>query len=360
MNFIDLIVGARPNFIKISSIIKSFDKHDIKYRLIHTGQHYDNSMSDNFFDDLNLPRPDIYLKSKTGSQSIQTSSIMCNYEKILKNKAKPSITLVVGDVNSTIACAIVAKKNLISVAHVEAGIRSYDMTMPEEVNRILTDSISDLLFTTTLNAKKYLIKNGHNKDNVFFVGNTMIDTLILYKNKLKQPKIWETENLKKNKYYILTLHRPANVDKKNELDDAINTIINMTRDQYKIIFPIHPRIRRNVEKTNYSNRLIKSDPMSYLEFIYLLNNCNCVITDSGGISEESSILNVPCLTMRENTERPETISRGTNKLVGNDYKKLKKYISKIENNQWKSTKKFKYWDGFAGDRIAKIIKNKID
>ena len=358
---IDFIAGARPNFIKIAPLIKVLEKFKlskIKYRLVHTGQHFDHNMSQIFFNQLKIPKPDINLNAGSGTQSEQTSKIMIKYEKLL-NKKKSDLCIVVGDVNSTMACTIVAKKMGISVAHVEAGIRSGDMTMPEEINRIVTDSISDYFFTTSNVATNNLLKSGINKSNIFFVGNTMIDTLLEHKKNFYLPKMFFKNKLIKNKYIVLTLHRPSNVDKLNKIEKILNNII-MFSDDIKIVFPVHPRTNKILKNINYDkSKVILSEPMSYFEFNCLVENSKGVITDSGGITEETTIMNIPCITLRDTTERPETVSIGTNILVGSDFSLLKKNILKMINGNWKQGRRPKYWDGKTSNRIINIILNKL-
>ncbi len=358
---IDLIVGARPNFIKISELTKSLDKQiktksGLNYRLVHTGQHYNSSMSKNFFRDLDIKMPDINLKCGSGSQAEQTGRIMQKYEKLLKKKPC-KLCIVVGDVNSTMACAIAAKKLNIKVAHIEGGLRSHDMSMPEEINRIITDSITDYFFTTTQNANKNLIKEGHSKNKIFFVGNLMIDTLIANMSKLNKSKILDKINVKKKQYLVMTIHRPQNTDKEIILFNLIEKIHKYLPNTF-IIFSMHPRIQKYKKKLeNKFKKLICTEPQSYLDFIYLIKNSKAVITDSGGITEEASVMSVPCLTLRSNTERPETIIRGTNVLVGNDEVKIRKSIKKIINGKWKQYKHIKNWDGKTSDKIVKILKH---
>lgn len=357
---LDLIAGARPNFIKISPVINEIIKINSKnitfdYRLIHTGQHYDENMSNSFFKLLNIPEPDINLNCGSGSHAEQTSKIMISYEKVLKQK-KPDCCIVFGDVNSTLACSVVAKKFNIKVAHVEAGIRSFDSTMPEEINRIVTDSISDYFFTTSLLANKNLINSGVNKKNIFFVGNTMIDTLLANKNRFKKPSFWDKIQLKKNKYFVLTLHRPSNVDLKEKFKKILETILNYTNN-YHIIFPIHPRTKKMFKTLEFkSKRLHVVDPMNYLEFNFLIKNSNAVITDSGGITEETTVLKIPCFTLRDNTERPETVTIGTNVLVGTKLINIKKELKSFINSNKKKSKIPQKWDGKTSIRIIKILK----
>jgi UDP-N-acetylglucosamine 2-epimerase (non-hydrolysing) len=356
---IDLIAGARPNFIKIAPIIDAIKAaqlsgEKIKYRLIHTGQHYDKNMSGDFFGQLKIPSPDINLGVGSGSHAEQSAKIMIGYEKLLLKKLS-DYCLVVGDVTSTMACSIVAKKFNLKVIHVEAGIRSGDLTMPEEINRIITDSITDYFFTTSKDANNNLINNGALKDNIFFVGNTMIDTLIKHKNNFKKPKIFNQIKLRKKEYIIMTLHRPSNVDDKNILISIIDEIIKHSK-QTPVIFPVHPRTENNLKKISlaYSNLFIIK-PLSYLEFNYLVSKAKAVVTDSGGISEETTIMNIPCMTLRNNTERPETIDLGTNELLGSDVTVISRYMSKLFKGEWKQAKIPPLWDGKTSERIISHI-----
>ncbi|TDN89158.1 UDP-N-acetylglucosamine 2-epimerase (non-hydrolysing) [Salegentibacter sp. 24] len=353
---IDLIAGARPNFVKIAAIIHAIEKseHPIKYRLIHTGQHYDESLSGNFFRDLSIPKPDINLEVGSGSQAAQTGAIMIAYEKILINE-KPGLCLVVGDVNSSMACAITAKKMQVKVAHVEAGLRSFDWNMPEEINRILIDSISDYCFTTTLEAKQLLLNTGKEEDNTFFVGNTMIDTLLNFRNKFRRPSIWEKLKLTEGNYIILTLHRPGNVDEIKNLEITIKTILDHSRN-LPVIFPVHPRTANILKLSTCQNEnLYIVEPLSYLEFNYMVERAKAVITDSGGITEETTVLGVPCLSVRNSTERPETINEGTNELLGTDPLTIAPTLEKLFNGKWKKGKIPESWDGKTGGRIIKIL-----
>lgn len=357
---ITIVAGARPNFIKIAPIIEAIEQDDngISYRLVHTGQHYDKNMSGSFFEQLDIPNPDINLECKSGTQAEVTASIMLAFEKeLLQHPA--DLVLVVGDVTSTMACAIVAKKLKTKVAHVEGGIRSYDLAMPEEINRMVTDSITDYFFTTSEKANANLLEEGINKDCIFFVGNTMIDTLLKHKKTLIQPKLWETLELTNQSYIMLTMHRPANVDAEHKLKAMIEEIMLQTRD-IPVIFPAHPRTAKILSNLNVNHdRLHIVEPLSYLEFNYLVAHCKAVITDSGGITEEASILNVPCLTLRDNTERPETITLGTNVLVGIDPKKLKSHLDVLFANQWKKGQSISLWDGKTAKRIVKIISEQL-
>lgn len=358
---ITLVVGARPNFIKIAPLIDEIKRRrnlgdKISYRLVHTGQHYDDAMSGQFFKELNIPQPDINLNCSGQTQAEQTASILVAFERELLQHPC-DIVLVVGDVNSTMACAISAKKLNIPVAHVEAGIRSFDDCMPEEINRKLTDAISDLCFTTTQDAKDFLIQSGHDENKVFFVGNVMIDSLLKHKSSFKKPDVFTKEKLEKKKYWVMTLHRPSNVDDQSELNLLIEDIINYIGDQ-KLIFPMHPRTRKafGLEIEKHSN-LIITEPLGYLEFNYLVENALGVLTDSGGITEETSVMGVPCISLRENTERPETIKLGTNVLAGQDRNKINNYIQKIQENNWKKGNVIPYWDGKASARIIQQLLN---
>ncbi|MFV7236228.1 non-hydrolyzing UDP-N-acetylglucosamine 2-epimerase [Flavobacterium sp. ZB4R12] len=359
---ITIVAGARPNFIKIAPIIKAIEKKQnegaaIFYRLVHTGQHYDKSLSETFFEELNIPQPNNNLEVKSGSQSVQTAAIMVAFEQeLLQNSC--DLVLVVGDVNSTMACAIVAKKLNIKVAHVEAGIRSGDMTMPEEINRIVTDSISDYLFTTSLWANENLLKSGTSKEKIHFVGNVMIDTLYQNLNRITKPAFWDEYQLELENYIILTLHRPSNVDEEQSLQQLLLGIDILANDK-KVIFPVHPRTKAVLgeKKLNFKN-IICIEPQGYLAFMYLIKNSFAVITDSGGISEETTVLEIPCFTMRENTERPETQSIGTNTLVGIGIEKLTEiYTSFLENGKRESGIP-ELWDGKASERIIAILLTK--
>lgn len=361
---IDLIAGARPNFIKISPIINAIKEikskgRNVNFRLVHTGQHYDKNMSLNFFHQLEIPMPDINLGAGSGNQSEQTGAIMIGYEKLLLSK-KSEICIVVGDVNSTMACTIVAKKNNIPVAHVEAGIRSGDMTMPEEINRIVTDSISDYFFTTTQEAGSNLCKAGIPKNKIYWVGNTMIDTLYRYRSKFKKPQIWDKLNLKKDNYMVLTLHRPSNVDEEKIFKSLIFEILKNSQN-YPIIFPVHPRTAKTLGNLGVCNEFFHPiEPLGYLEFNYLVENAKAVITDSGGITEETTVLGIPCMTLRNNTERPETVNIGTNELIGTSPKAIKPAMKKLFSGNWKKGKIPKKWDGKTAERIISILTKLYD
>ena len=359
---ITIIAGARPNFIKIAPIIKAIEKkqndhNKLSYRLVHTGQHYDKNLSDTFFEELNIPKPNINLEVKSGSQAEQTGAIMVAFEKeLLLNPC--DLVLVVGDVNSTMACAIVAKKQNIKVAHVEAGIRSGDMTMPEEINRIVTDSITDYFFTTSNSATENLLKNGIDKKHIHFVGNVMIDTLYQNLNRIYEPTFWNEFYLKPKNYLVLTLHRPSNVDQQQSLIQLLKGIDTMAGDK-KVIFPIHPRTKAIVGENNLEfKNILFVVPQGYLNFMYLIKNSFVVITDSGGISEETTVLNIPCFTMRNNTERPETQSIGTNNLVGTTIENLEKVYKEFLQNGRQKSGVPELWDGKASERIIDILLTK--
>ena len=356
---IDLIAGARPNFMKIAPIIHAIEKSNrknkqIHYRLIHTGQHYDANMSSVFFQQLEIPDPDINLLSGSGTQAEQTAAIMIGYEKVLSAQ-KSDLCLVVGDVTSTMACAIVAQKMCIPVAHVEAGIRSGDWTMPEEINRMVTDSITNYFFTTSPIANENLVKLGVDKKNIFFVGNTMIDTLLKNRPKFSKPDVWDYLNLKEKEYIVITLHRPANVDEEDGLKILIDEILANTKE-LPLIFPVHPRTLKILNNIGIKHpRLHLIEPLGYLEFNYLVERAKAVITDSGGITEETTVMGVPCITLRNNTERPETITIGTNELIGTNPKAIKPVMELLFSGKWKKGRIPEMWDGQAAERIVNYL-----
>lgn len=352
---ITIVAGARPNFIKVAPIIKAVyslqkEGKNINFRLVHTGQHYDKIMSGDFFEDLEIPEPNANLQAGGGTQAEQTAAIMVSFEKELQEN-KPDLVLVVGDVTSTMACTITAKKLCIDVVHVEAGIRSGDLTMPEEINRMVTDSICDHFFTTSETANDHLRKAGIDPGKIHFVGNTMIDTLYQNIHKLRQPSFWDEMMLSNGNYFLLTLHRPSNVDDPIKLEALLRSI-SLAAQDIKIIFPVHPRTKKMlVDISVPDENLIMIDPLGYHEFIYLVKNAKAIITDSGGITEEATVLKVPCLTLRNSTERPETVTMGTNELIGDDLEKLEKSLVKIIEGNTKESKIPPLWDGEAGNRI---------
>ncbi|WP_276133814.1 non-hydrolyzing UDP-N-acetylglucosamine 2-epimerase [Polluticoccus soli] len=357
---IDLIAGARPNFIKVASIIEAIERAQneglpVKYRLIHTGQHYDGNMSGSFFEELNIPAPYYNLQVGGGSQAEQTARIMVAYERILLDEPC-DVCLVVGDVNSTMACAIAAKKIPgIKLAHVEAGIRSGDMTMPEEINRIVTDSITDYFFTTSETASENLRKTGVDKSSIFFVGNTMIDTLLKNDSRLKKPQLWEGLKLENGQYIVLTLHRPNNVDDPAKLTQLLDTVATSAQGM-KVIFPVHPRTAKIIEEHQLiASGIYTITPLSYLEFNYLVKYAKGVVTDSGGITEEATVMGVPCMTLRDSTERPETCTIGTNELLGTDPQNIPPAFARLFAGSWKKGGIPDKWDGKSADRIVSTL-----
>ncbi|RED48926.1 non-hydrolyzing UDP-N-acetylglucosamine 2-epimerase [Seonamhaeicola aphaedonensis] len=353
---ITIVAGARPNFMKIAPIISAIQNKkslgiNINFRLVHTGQHYDKNLSDTFFDELNIPIPDVNLDVKSGTQAEQTAAIMIDFEKELKNNPC-DLVMVVGDVTSTMACTIVAKKAGIKVAHIEAGIRSGDINMPEEINRIVTDSLTDYFFTTSEYANRNLKQLGVPENNIFFVGNVMIDTLLKNKSRFKKPEIWDTLKLEEKKYLVITLHRPSNVDEQNQLRSLISQVVDLAKN-LPVIFPVHPRTQKILNGLNLKfKNLHLINPLGYLEFNYLVKNSFGVLTDSGGITEETTVMNIPCITLRDSTERPETCEIGTNVLVGNDSEKLSLAFNRLLSENWKKGGTPELWDGKAAERIV--------
>lgn len=356
---ITIIAGARPNFMKIAPIIHAIQKaqergKDITYRLVHTGQHYDRKMSETFFEELNIPQPDVNLGCGGGTQAEQTAHIMVAFEKELVDNPC-DLVIVVGDVTSTMACSIVAKKLNTKVAHVEAGIRSWDLTMPEEINRMVTDTLSDLYFTTSEVANTNLRNLGAKPEQIHFVGNVMIDTLMANFERLRKPDFYDQIGLQEKQYIVLTLHRPANVDEAEKLTATMKEIMDNVHG-LPIIFPIHPRTAKVFTELGISApHLHIVDPLGYLEFNYLVRHCKAVITDSGGITEETTVMGIPCITLRDNTERPETCTIGTNELIGTNPKAIKPILDKLFSGQWKKGGIPDLWDGRAAERIVEIL-----
>jgi UDP-N-acetylglucosamine 2-epimerase (non-hydrolysing) len=355
-----IIAGARPNFMKIAPIIHAVQiareqGQNIEYRLIHTGQHYDKNMSGNFFEELNIPEPDANLNCGGGTQAEQTAAIMIAFEReLMKNPT--DLVMVVGDVTSTMACSIVAKKLNTKVAHVEAGIRSRDLTMPEEINRMVTDSITDYYFTTSEIANVNLRNLGVKEEKIFFVGNVMIDTLLANMERFRKPSLFDIIGLKEKAYLVLTMHRPANVDEARKLKILMSEIVNNVRG-LPIIFPIHPRTANKFLDLDMSAKNLHIvDPMGYLEFNYLVKYSKAVITDSGGITEETTVMGIPCITLRDNTERPETVTVGTNELIGASPNAIKEALNKLFEGKWKKGGIPDKWDGKAANRITDILK----
>lgn len=358
-----LVAGARPNFMKIAPLFRNSRKHnDLDCRLVHTGQHYDYEMSQTFFDDLELPSPDYFLKAGSGSHAVQTAKIMMSFEEICQD-VKPDLVLLVGDVNSTLACSVVAKKMLIEVAHVEAGLRSNDMTMPEEINRIVTDALSDYFFVTEKSGEANLLQEGKPPDRIHLVGNVMIDNLIFQVQQLKNnPPDSKMVALKKAnpRYGFLTLHRPSNVDDPNVLIEITETL-NKISENMPIFFPVHPRTRKMIERfhVKLSDRIHCLEPLSFRNALYLWMDAQVVLTDSGGLQEETTAIGVPCITLRENTERPITIELGTNTLAGTQRASI---LNAFENTMSikKSEKKIPpLWDGKTAERIWSIILSNV-
>ncbi len=367
------VVGARPNFMKVAPIHRAIQEYNEKlssqnsevqksgnpiiHKICHTGQHYDEKMSKIFFEDLELPKPDYYLGVGSGSHAEQTAKVMIEFEKVLLDE-KPDYVLVVGDVNSTIACSLTAKKLHIKVIHVEAGLRSFDMEMPEEVNRVLTDRISDLLFVTEQSGFNNLRNEGVSDEKIYFVGNVMIDSVKHYLPKTENSKILEKYSLQKQKYVLVTLHRPSNVDEKNQLEKLFK-LLNRIAEERKVIFPIHPRTRKNLERFNLnetiSKNIILTEPIGYIDFLTLTKNAELILTDSGGIQEESTYLGVQCITLRTSTERPATVEVGTNQLLGTDLELAEKTALEVLSGKIKVGKIPDLWDGHAAERIVEIV-----
>ena len=353
--------GARPNFMKIAPLMRAFKEHgNFDVLLVHTGQHYDENMSKLFFDDLKIPRPDINLEVGSGTHAVQTAEIMRRFEPVVLD-FKPDYVLVVGDVNSTIACGLVAVKLYVKLIHVEAGLRSFDRTMPEEINRLLTDSISDLLFVTEQSGIDNLKKEGINSEKVHFVGNVMIDTLLANREKAQESDVLQRLNLSPKEYGVITLHRPSNVDDTKKLGEIIGAFEEIQKEM-KLVFPIHPRTRNNIKGSELEKRmeamdnLLLLEPVGYADFLCLMSNSMLMLTDSGGIQEETTILKVPCMTLRKNTERPVTIAQGTNRLVHISADDIVKHYREIRAGGKEDTYSApKLWDGKAAERIARII-----
>jgi UDP-N-acetylglucosamine 2-epimerase (non-hydrolysing) len=359
MPLIDIIAGARPNFMKIAPIIRAMQStqqsgSDLRYRLVHTGQHYDARMSGEFFSQLGIPEPDANLDVGSGTQAEQTAAIMVRYERLLTEQ-RCDLCLVVGDVTSTMACSIVAQKMGVKVAHVEGGIRSGDWTMPEEVNRMVTDAVTNYFFTTSEVANENLRRSGVTDNRIFFVGNTMIDTLLANMDRLRPPDFWNELQLRPNEYFVATLHRPANVDGLQQLG-AMLTAIGTGARNLTVVLPVHPRTAKTLREISEVPPNIKLvEPQPYLEFLYLVKHAKAVITDSGGITEETTVLGVPCMTLRDTTERPETITVGTNVLVGTDPSRLKPVLDILFRGAWKKGDIPEQWDGKTGERIVAAL-----
>ena len=359
MNPIILVVGARPNFMKIAPLYDELESREIPVILLHTGQHYDDNMSKIFFDELGMPKPDVYLGVGSGSHAEQTAKIMLDFEKVCIEK-EPSMVVVAGDVNSTIACALVSAKQLIPVSHVEAGLRSFDMHMPEEINRILTDRISNLLFTPSPDADENLLREGVKPDSIKLVGNIMIDSLLNHSEKSEKSKIHERFEITKGDYALITMHRPSNVDYEEVLSEIIDALETVSEDM-PVVFPAHPRTTNMMAKFGLDNRInnnpnfVMNEPLGYLDFLALMKYAKAVITDSGGLQEETTALGIPCITIRENTERPITVEQGTNAIVGNSKENIIREWKNIVKTGGKKGRIPEMWDGKTSQRIADEI-----
>jgi UDP-N-acetylglucosamine 2-epimerase (non-hydrolysing) len=357
------VVGARPNFMKIAPIVDEMRKHEeIEPVLVHTGQHYDQVMSKLFFDDLGLPKPDIYLGIGSGGHGTQTGKVMIEFERVMLEN-KPDVVVVVGDVNSTIACGLVAVKMGIRLAHVEAGLRSYDRTMPEEINRVLTDQISDYLFTTERKAHLNLQREGIDQEKIFFTGNVMIDSLLKHRERAEQSRILHDLEITPKHYGLVTLHRPSNVDSHENLAQILDALTTV-QQELPLIFPVHPRTRKMLqsfgleEKVQQATNLKLTDPLGYLDFLKLMAHAKLILTDSGGIQEETTVLGVPCITMRENTERPITVEVGTNIVIGSSPGRIVEESNRILAGHGKKGALPELWDGHAAERIVSILLEK--
>jgi UDP-N-acetylglucosamine 2-epimerase (non-hydrolysing) len=354
------VVGARPNFMKVAPIVEAMKRRELEFTplLVHTGQHYDAAMSDAFFNDLDLPAPDVHLGVGSASHAAQTAAIMERFEPVVLEE-KPDWVLVVGDVNSTLACALVCAKLGVKVAHVEAGLRSRDRTMPEEINRLLTDQIADLLFTPSADADENLRAEGIPPERVRLVGNIMIDSLLKHLQRAQESAV--RQDLHLNEYAVLTLHRPANVDDPEVLTRILEAVERIGR-RIPVVFPVHPRTQKMIMELPSAERLADVaglrfiNPLGYLDFLSLYRDARLVLTDSGGIQEETSVLGIPCLTLRENTERPITVTMGTNKIVGSDPEKIVAAAFAALDQSAKSTAGIPLWDGHTAERILAALK----
>ncbi|HKW94410.1 MAG TPA: UDP-N-acetylglucosamine 2-epimerase (non-hydrolyzing) [Methylomirabilota bacterium] len=352
------VVGARPNFVKIAPIMAELAEYPyVSTTLVHTGQHYDAQMSDSFFTNLEIPRPNVNLKVQSSGAVAQIAEIMIRIEPVIET-TRPDVVVVVGDVNSTVAATLAAVKTGCPVAHVEAGLRSFDRSMPEEMNRVLTDSVSDLLFTTEPAAEANLAREGVASKKIHFVGNVMIDTLFRYRERARESEVLERLGLEAGRYAALTLHRPSNVDDEGTLGMLLGAIARI-QTEIPVVFPVHPRTRRRLEALSSilpaMPQLRLADPMPYLDFVHLMGESRCVLTDSGGIQEETTALGIPCLTLRQNTERPITVTRGTNRIVGIEPDDIFAGWRDVAEGRWPSGELPELWDGKAAGRIVRVL-----
>lgn len=355
-----IVIGTRPNFIKVTQFknaVKKYQSLDLK--IVHTGQHFDEKMADVFFNQLNLI-PDYFLNIPSGSPNMQMAEIMLRLEKLISHTYKPDLILVVGDVNSTLAAALTSNKLGIKLGHIESGLRSMDRTMPEEINRILTDELTDFFFVTEQSGYDNLLKEGKSEKQLFFVGNTMIDTLVAFKEQINCSTVTDEYDLQTKKFILLTMHRPATVDNESGLKKLLS-LINWLSEKYKVVFPIHPRTLKNIDGYNLTNdfknnkNLVLCEPLDYFSFQKLTKESLLIITDSGGIQEESTFLQKPCLTLRPNTERPVTVTEGTNTLVPFELDTVKRFVQDIEQGYYKKGTVPKFWDGESTQRILKVL-----
>ena len=351
------IVGARPNFMKIKPIVSSLLEQSAQSVLVHTGQHYDPKLSQVFFDELALPNPDIHLNVGSGSHGVQTAAVMTAFEQVVEAE-KPDAVVVVGDVNSTLACALVGAKAGVIVAHVEAGLRSRDWSMPEEVNRVVADRVSDLLLAPSPDAVENLKAEGYRDDQIKLVGNVMIDTLYSSLDRARQQPVHANLGVERGSYGLVTLHRPSNVDDEAQLTELLGALGEIAKT-LPLIFPVHPRTRARIDQMNTPDGITFSDPFGYLDFLALQDGATVILTDSGGVQEESTVLGVPCLTLRNNTERPITVSEGTNTVVGTDPALIVKTAMDRINNGYPKRRP-ELWDGNAGARCVDAILERIE
>jgi len=355
-----VVAGARPNFMKIAQLVERLKKDKkTKCLLVHTGQHYDFEMSEVFFQELRIPEPDVFLNVGSGSHAEQTAKIITSFEQVLIEE-KPDLVIVAGDVNSTLACTLTAAKLNVKVAHIESGLRSFDRTMPEEINRIVTDSLSDIHFVSERSGVENLLREGHTKSQIHLVGSVMIDPIVSKIRVIDRSKILRQLGIKPREYAVLTLHRPTNVDSAETLSEVFE-ILTIVSETVSLVYPVHPRARGSLRANDLWDKfgelpgLQIIEPLGYLDFIKLVKDSRFVLTDSGSIQEETTFLHVPCLTMRENTERPSTVELGTNKLVGRDKVTILKAVDCILNGKWRPGRVPRYWDGNTTERVLSVI-----